>query len=324
MLFQSRCFWHPKDREFAAEYEDAFRVGEHGVVAVADGVSSAIFSRQWSNILTQGVIDSPPDLSNDQAFAAWLADRREAWKESIDFSQLGFFQKQKLQEVGGAYSTLLWIELRPPLVEDESAEIELYGRAIGDCCMFIVRDGELACKFPLELAEEFDADPLTICSVNRNRDHLLDFESVEFACHPGDLIVLASDALAKWAYQRLEAEEDVDWDEFWSMSAEEWQGRVASLRELPHGERMRVDDTTVVMLRLSSSADLIDANLGPSAHQIIGVEAAAPEELEGNQAGAEPLEESTSDEAELSQEREPTVDGELADKRLIGDTQADQ
>jgi hypothetical protein len=42
----------------------------------------------------------------------------------------------------------------------------------------------------------------------------------------------------------------VDWSGLWAKTDEEWQTMVADLRALPEGERMRVDDTTLIMLRL--------------------------------------------------------------------------
>lgn len=256
MFSQSRCFWHPKDTEFVKEYEDAFCIStDNGLAAIADGVSSAIFSRQWADILTRAVMSDPPDLTDGELPQTWLEDRRSEWKQAVDLSSLTFFQRQKLNDIGGGYSTLLWIEMFLTEAgdnDDGRPSFNLTGYAIGDCCFFIVRHGELIRKFPLEQAAEFDADPLTISSVNRNRDHLLKFHTVEMEAHAGDLVILATDALAKWAYQELEREQSVDWERIWSLSQEEWMQMVAELRQLPSGERMRVDDTTLVMLRLAS------------------------------------------------------------------------
>lgn len=253
MQFESRTYWHPKDIEFPKEYEDASAVGENGVVAIADGVSSAIFSRQWADILTRAVVESVPDLADGDAFQAWLADARVDWTNAIDFTKLSFFQRAKLQQAGGAYSTLLWVEFFPAADTDSAGEDD--GRpyrcyAIGDCCLFHVRDGELLRKFPLETVEEFEADPVTICSVNRKRDHMLEFDTIDDTFHAGDLLILASDALAKWWYQQLTNAEAIDWDALWAMTSEDWSARVAELRNLPSERRMRVDDTTLILLRM--------------------------------------------------------------------------
>lgn len=245
MQFESRTYWHPKDVDFPREYEDSFSVGEHGVVAIADGVSSAIFSRQWADILTRAVTEGVPDLADGETFQSWLVDVRRDWSDAIDFSKLSFFQRGKLQQAGGAYSTLLWLEFFPSaevaLHQDDGAnasdEVAYRCYAIGDCCFFHVRDGELLRKFPLETVAQFEEDPITICSVNRNRDHMLEFDMVDDTCCRGDLLILASDALAKWWYQRLANEEPIDWKALWEMSSEDWSERVSELRSLPQEQR---------------------------------------------------------------------------------------
>jgi hypothetical protein len=259
MLFESRSFWHAKSLEFAKEYEDAFAVGNNGVVALADGVSSAIFSGEWARILTSAVVKEPPDLSDAESFPNWLAACRAQWLQTLDLSKLDWPRRQKLQQVGGAYSTLLWTEFFPWSDAEETPETEGGSRyrmrcfAIGDCCLFHVRDGRLLRRFPLETVEEFASDPITICSVNRNRDHLLEFQILDDICLAGDLVFLTSDALAKWLYLELDAQSSVDWNGFWEMSEEDWRERVAVLRELSSDCRMRVDDTTLIMLRLGTS-----------------------------------------------------------------------
>ncbi len=256
MLFESRSFWHAKSLEFALEYEDAFEVGDNGVVAIADGVSSAIFSRAWARILTSAVVEQSPNLSDAEGFRNWLAQRRAEWLQSIDLTKLTWMQRQKLQQVRGAYSTLLWAEFFPWQEADSPPDSNgplrflLRSFAVGDCCLFHIRDGQLLRRFPLETVDEFAEDPITICSVNLNHDHLLEFHTLEDICLAGDMVFLTSDALAKWIYQELEADRPVAWDEFWNLTEDDWNQRVADLRDLPSDCRMRVDDTTLVMLRL--------------------------------------------------------------------------
>ncbi len=258
MSFESRSFWHPKSLECSHEYEDAFAVGERGVAAMSDGVSSAIFSRQWAQLLTNAVAEQPPDLSDPVGFQTWLGGLRNRWRQSIDLSQLSWNQKQKLQQAGGAYATLIWAEFYPvdPSLPDvncdfvPASKLRMRCFAVGDSCLFHVRGGQVLHKFPLDSAAEFEGDPISICSVNRNRDHLLAFECLDDFCHEGDFVFLATDALAKWIYERLEAEEPVGWDWFWNMTEAAWYQWVAELRELPAGQRMRIDDTTLTMLRM--------------------------------------------------------------------------
>lgn len=249
MNFDSRCFWHPKDTLKPNEYEDAYQVGESGIAAIADGVSSGMFSRTWADLLTRKAVLTPPTLEN---LTGWLVDLRSEWAASIDPSTLDWARKQKLQQSGGGYSTLLWVQLSEEPGTDELPRRLCYrGHAVGDSCLLVVRQGAVVSKFPLATAADFDADPHAIGSVNRRRDADLSFSETAGEIYEGDLLVLATDALARWWYQQLEAEQPIDWEWFWQMTPEQWCDFITGLRALPLAERIRTDDTTLVMLRMS-------------------------------------------------------------------------
>jgi hypothetical protein len=238
----ARTFWLPKDVGYDAEYEDAAAVDEaRGVAAVADGVSSAIFSREWASILTGAVVAGPPRV-RESSFWEWLADCRAAWRQQISTYSLTYFQSEKLRECGGAFATLLWVEWEPA-----PAGLAWRSTAIGDSGLLHVRGGQTLQTFPVSSAEELQADPLTIGSTNRNNDHLLEFHQTEGLCQPGDLLVLCTDALLGWALRELAAGASPPWQEFWDMDAAAWQERMVGLRRR---RDLRVDDTTLVLVRV--------------------------------------------------------------------------
>ena len=248
MRFESRSFWLAKDTEMPQCYEDAFCLdAERGAAAIADGVSEGIFSGAWARILTQTTVSDPPNLDNPEEFQAWLARQRAAWAEQIDTSRLAWYQRPKL--IDGGMSTLLWVTLHPsdgqPNAVPGSYCLESF--AIGDCCLFHMRGGQLVRSFPLQSAAEFDLTPGMIGSVDQKRDHLLEFQSVVDVCVPGDLLVLCTDALAKWALGQSEAGTPVNWERYWEMPVESWQEEIAALR---HDRQLRYDDTTLLLLRV--------------------------------------------------------------------------
>ena len=264
MLFDVRTLHTPKDREYAAEYEDAYFVsGERGFAAIADGVSSAIFSRQWAKILTKAAVETPPDLYAAGSLQAWLEERRREWVMMIDIPSLPWNQRQKLQQVGGAFSTLLWVELYDEQNSDDVADEEstepkpfrLRCFAVGDCSLFHVRDGRILQSFPLTDSASFDADPISICSVNLNRDHCLEFSALDEYCQTGDLLVLCTDAIGKWAMSRIEADDPPNWETYWSMSHEDWLDEITQLRV---DRQMRYDDTTLVLLKVGVEPEVVE------------------------------------------------------------------
>jgi hypothetical protein len=248
MRFQPRSLWIAKDTESPQYYEDAFCLdAERGAAAIADGVSEGIFSGEWARILTQTTVAEPPNLDDLAGFQAWLARQRVAWAGQIDTSRLAWYQRPKM--IDGAMSTLLWVTLAPIDGQSDgvSGSYRLQSFAIGDCCLFLVRQGEWLRSFPVQSAAEFDLTPGMIGSIDQKRDHLLEFQAVADVCLPGDLLVLCTDAIGKWALGQRDAGCPVNWEDYWEIPVEVWQEEIATLRR---DRQMRYDDTTLLLLRV--------------------------------------------------------------------------
>jgi hypothetical protein len=303
MRFESQTFWIPKDVDSPEQYQDAFGLNaSRGVAAIADGVTSALFSRSWAQLVIEATVACPPNLHDVSEFQLWLSQIQDAWLAGIDVGKLGFFQREKLRRREAGMTTLLWIEVLPllasapessdaqpsqsekPLIQEctiqhviepsnvptkdndaadrvtaecDGYELRCYSR--GDCEIFHVRDGELLAMFPLDKAAGFGLDPAVIGGLDRNPDRVLEFQMTEGTCRPNDLLVLCTDALAQWAIQQWEAGQPVDWQRYWGMPAETWQEEMFALRR---EGRMRFDDTTLVLLRITKECPSSDAASG--------------------------------------------------------------
>jgi len=248
MQFHSRVFALAKDTEQPQQYEDSYALdAARGIAVVADGVSSAIFSRAWANILTEAVAADPPNPFDPEGMALWLQLRRQTWHEQIDTTGLAWFQKAKMAL--GAFSTLLWVQLSSPPEEMEGAAgtVRLQCFAIGDSCLLHIRDGQLVRSFPIQHSSELEANPVVLGSLDLNRDHLMQFVSIDELCYPGDLLILCTDAVADWALRSYEAGIAVDWDRYWEVSEEQW---VAEIVDLRNQQMMRYDDATMMLLQV--------------------------------------------------------------------------
>jgi len=265
MRFRSRAFWLAKDAEY--ECQDAFDLdAERGIAAIADGVATAIFSGSWARILAQATVADPPNLEDGGKFQAWLNGRRATWWGQIDIENIPWNLRPLM--VDGAMSTLLWVELFSPDPDHDSLPdgYRMRSVAIGDCCLFHVRQNEILRSFPMGSAGEFDLNPAVIGSVDRKDDHLLEFQVIEGDCWPGDLLVLSTDAVAQWAIRRWEVGDPVNWEDYWDMSGEDWRQQILTLRR---EKRMRYDDATLVLL------DVVDETAVPA-----GAEWPLPAEVE--------------------------------------------
>jgi hypothetical protein len=248
MLFDFRTFTLAKDPEHPEQNQDAWAVDpRRGIATLADGVASGLFSRSWATILTESTLADTPDPADKDAWRRWLAERRAAWSARIDVDRLAWYQKAKLKE--GTFSTLLLVRLLPVdgASPDDLPAWNVRGYAVGDTCLFFLGQGRAARIVPIETAAEFDADPLVIGSLDRNRDELVGFRSFEECGRPGDLLVLSTDAVAAWALRRSESGQPPAWEDYWDMSEETWQAEVMSLRQQ---REMRYDDATLLLLRI--------------------------------------------------------------------------
>ena len=248
MPFDARVFTVAKDVEFREDFQDACQLdAAHGVAAIADGVTSSLFAGLWANLLTTAVVADPPDPTDAEPWGRWLAQQRSRWAEQIDISNLNWFQKAKLQQ--GAFSTLLWITLTPrsPAAADGEPAYRLRAFAIGDTCLLHLRNGQLLRAFPLDKAEQFDADPLVVGSLDLSHDGLLKFAALDEPCAVGDLLLLCTDAVAAWAIAACQAGDPPAWDRCWEQTDLEWQVEIVEMRQR---RQIRCDDSTLVLLRV--------------------------------------------------------------------------
>ena len=215
---------------------------------VADGVSSAIFSRPWAEILVRAILAEPPYPSDPAGFAQWLAACRAQWDGAIDTDNLAWYQAPKLAD--GAFSTLLWAQLFPT---NEPGKYKAHSFAIGDSCLFHFRGDELVRTFPIEDSTQFAASPVVLGSRDLGRDHLMQFGGIEIDCEEGDLLLLCTDAIADWTLRTYEASESIDWSRYWTISDEEWAAEITELRE---SRAMVYDDATMLLLHVTSEGDL--------------------------------------------------------------------
>ena len=244
MFFDCRAFTVAKDASDPSSNQDALEVdAEAGRAAVAVGFSCTLVAGPWGRAVVNGVGAGPPDVSRGDQFRGWLEIQRQAWANAVDVSELAWHQKTKLRD--GASTTLLWVEL----TEADDRQFELRSFAIGDGCLFHVRGDQVLRAFPIEDSRLFDVNPEVLRSVAGTPDEQTEFVTLHDVCHPGDLLVLCTDAVAAWALVQLEAGGSPGWQSIWDYDARQWQQHILDLRE---AQQIRYDDSTVLMLRLTA------------------------------------------------------------------------
>ena len=215
------------------ECEDAWAIDAEATrVAVADGATESAYPGVWARLLVERFAREPGE------WPGWIAEVQPRWLDAVrqpDTPPVPWFVEQSLAR--GAFATFLGVRFA-----EESAEVI----AVGDSCLFHVRDGRLERSFPLEDSSAFGNTPWLVGS-RTSPDEVPRRQgmSCRLDLRPGDRLWLMTDALARWFLVESEADRR-PWDALGDLldrPDEEWAGWVEALRDT---RALRNDDTTVV------------------------------------------------------------------------------
>src|SRR5262245_43428724 len=183
-LAHHRCFALPKQGNTWEECEDAFSCNEvAGRFAVADGASESIYAGEWARMLCESFVADP---SSEDGVGRWLKLARKRWKASVDGQSVPWHVEEKVRD--GACATFLGLTIGPPGDAGRPWKV----MAMGDTCMFLVRDNALRRAFPVEKAAGFGARP-ELLSTQRRRPTRA--PALRGTLSAGDRILLMTDAL---------------------------------------------------------------------------------------------------------------------------------
>ena len=233
-----RAFRVPKRGHDLAECQDACAIGV-GRVAVADGAAESANAGLWARMLVEEFVAVREEL----AWPGWIAGVQSRFADAVrrptDAEPLPWYLEGRYDQ--GAFATFLGLSF---------GARSWQAVAVGDSCLFQVRDDRVQIVFPLEHSSRFDSTPWLIGShtspeevPRRKGMHLLG-ES-----QSGDRHWLMTDALARWFLTCLEAGERPwrDLDPLLDAPDEAFVHLVDRLRDR---RLLRNDDTTLVAVWL--------------------------------------------------------------------------
>lgn len=168
------------------DWEDAAAHSERARrFAVADGTSSAYRAELWSQLLVSGFLAEPFPLDDGPAFYAWVDRQAMLWNEGTAVDESAPYYA-RLAQARGSHSTFLGVEFGP----DETYR----AIAVGDTCLFVVRDGVVTEAFPLNRAEDFGFHPELVGTQGTPGEVRL----CRGRLQEGDVVIAATDAMAEW------------------------------------------------------------------------------------------------------------------------------
>jgi hypothetical protein len=231
-----RGLFLPKRGHSAQEYEDAFAADPvTGRFAVADGASESSYAGPWAQIVVDCFV------GNSGAWTGWLPAARARWLEMFHGKELPWYAEEKFEQ--GAFCTVLGLNFEK-LAMDSTCRWR--ASAVGDSCLFQIRNDSLHRAFPLARSADFDNRPDLLGSRTRALSSpRTKRKQTTGDWLPGDLLLLMTDALAQWFLERAEAGQR-PWKALQGLcSKEELTGLIDDLRDR---KAMRNDDVTLLAI----------------------------------------------------------------------------
>jgi Protein phosphatase 2C len=188
-------FWFAKDERSPNDWEDGAALDlSTGRLAVADGASAAYRAREWATHLVESYIAAAPSPDSDPETAIrWFGQVAESWKS--DDGESGGPEWYHLDAARrGSFATFVGAQLTA-----SQGNFSWSALAVGDCCLLQIRGEQVLTAFPLADPADFTNAPVLVPSA-ADKLHLLRHRvhTTSGSTQPGDLILLSSDAFAKF------------------------------------------------------------------------------------------------------------------------------
>jgi hypothetical protein len=211
-----RAFRLPRQGHGPEECQDALAGdAERGRFAIADGAAESPYSSLWAQLLVDEFVRRSDRLTN---WASWLPSLQERWSAQVTVHERWAAQPTRMTNgstpaTEPAEAAVPWY-LEPGLVQGAFATFlglviehhSWFALAVGDSCLFQVRQGELIRAFPITRAADFGNAPWLVGS----RTSVIEVPYKNGLqqmgdCRPRDRLWLMTDALAQWFLLQAES-----------------------------------------------------------------------------------------------------------------------
>lgn len=227
-----------KDGQEPKDYEDAWaRRGKR--FAFSDGATEGYRAKEFAQILTAAFVQNPLFAEEIADWLEWLKAPIAEWFKGIDWANLPWFAQAKAER--GSTATLLGLGFGDWIWQ---------AVALGDLCLFHIRNLSVLKTFPLTSPDEFGFTPaLVYTKTDRNQESLQSLKTARGDCEAGDCFLVATDALAAWLMTII-ANGDVAETEsvLRFLSRLTWRQFAVLVKELRESGAMKNDDVTLARI----------------------------------------------------------------------------
>lgn len=169
------------------------------LIAVADGATEAVYSRLWARRLVEAAGPDWPAL-RDEDLGEQLKQIGKEFSPIEPGKDVPWFVRNKYMDQG-SQATLLVATVTGSTVAEA---FHIRAVSVGDCCLLLFKAGGEVISFPMRHSDEFGVNPVLL---GNRLPKPARYDRWEGEVEPGDMILLATDAVSKWALQCLERQQ---------------------------------------------------------------------------------------------------------------------
>ena len=177
-----------------AQYENT----KLGRFAIADGATRSFFPKMWAELLVKHFCNTPFFSFEEKNWKEWLGPLQQEWYERVEEKVKDrnlFYLTNSLNTKDAAVSTFIGVEI-------DRNKGRWQAMIIGDSCLFHKIDSGFK-SYPIKKSEDFTSFPQVFASYVDKNHYDPNFISGEI--QSGDMLILATDALAKWILEHNES-----------------------------------------------------------------------------------------------------------------------
>lgn len=209
-----------------------------GRFALSDGASAAVRAKDWSDLLVRSYCSEPLPHTPVEA-AAWVGRAAAAMPASAQSGVPDYLAARMAAKP--SFATLCGFVLGPSSRKSGSRTWEAV--AVGDSCLFHLRDGVCIESFPITSYTEFnDNPPLLSTSSEQTASALRHLRTTSGVYMPGDTLLLCTDAVAEWALRESAVTQEV-WSILAAIDHQRFQLLIETLRD---ADAIENDDCTLL------------------------------------------------------------------------------
>lgn len=225
-----------------------------GLFAVADGAGTTALAGAWATLLVQQFLRLPLLSIDPFEVEWWLRRVQDQFTQQVDDAAVSDWSLlQKLHQ--GSQATLATLRF---VQSARSARAEAL--VFGDSCVLVGKPAEgMVEAFPLQTPADFDRPPICLPSSRQVFDrHFHLGQRKQLALVAGEVVLLATDAVARWVISRGNGRFQSVWAAFASLAGQTQASWAAFIDECRAREEMADDDCTALVLALEAEGSAGD------------------------------------------------------------------